>query len=142
VYRRSRVTLESREGALASERPHETLKLTDQYIALLVLVFTNVGLLDVSTFILLHFHSAADKLLQALTAMIEEETTGSNLSRKATLLMAEVLQMANRVLPLSVAANLQVSISHIMTWSRHNHGVRLFLAYLISPRIIPRANIE
>jgi rapamycin-insensitive companion of mTOR len=40
--------------------------------------------------------------------MLEEETTGSNLSRKATLLMAEVLQMANRVLPLSIAAKLQV----------------------------------
>jgi large subunit ribosomal protein L17e len=39
--------------------------------------------------------------------MIEETTTGSNLSRKATLLMAEVLQMANRVLPLSVAAKIQ-----------------------------------
>lgn len=39
--------------------------------------------------------------------MLEETTTGSNLSRKATLLMAEVLQMANRVLPLSVAARIQ-----------------------------------
>jgi rapamycin-insensitive companion of mTOR len=39
--------------------------------------------------------------------MLEETTTGSNLSRKATLLMAEVLQMANRVLPLSVAAKIQ-----------------------------------
>jgi rapamycin-insensitive companion of mTOR len=39
--------------------------------------------------------------------MLEETTTGSNLSRKATLLMAEVLQMANRVLPLSVAAQIQ-----------------------------------
>jgi len=39
--------------------------------------------------------------------MLEESTTGSNLSRKATLLMAEVLQMANRVLPLSVAAKIQ-----------------------------------
>jgi len=48
------------------------------------------------------------KSLQALTAMVEESTTGSNLSRKATLLMAEVLQIANRVLPLSVAAKIQV----------------------------------
>ena len=29
-------------------RPQDTLKLTDQYIALLILVFTNAGLLDVS----------------------------------------------------------------------------------------------
>lgn len=55
------------------------------------------------------FSSSVDYLFQALTAMLEEETTGSNLSRKATLLMAEILQMANRVLPLSVAAKLQVS---------------------------------
>lgn len=40
--------------------------------------------------------------------MLEECTTGSNLSRKATLLMAEVMQMANRVLPLNVAAKIQV----------------------------------
>lgn len=45
--------------------------------------------------------------------MLEEPTppdapTGSSLSRKATLLMAEILQTANRVLPLSVAAKIQV----------------------------------
>lgn len=42
--------------------------------------------------------------------MLEESTSGSNLSRKATLLMAEVLQMANRVLPLSIAAQIQVDM--------------------------------
>lgn len=42
--------------------------------------------------------------------MLEEVTIGSNLTRKATLLMAEILQMANRVLPLSVAAKIQVRI--------------------------------
>jgi len=40
--------------------------------------------------------------------MLEESTIGTNLSRKATLLMAEVLAMANRVLPLSLAAKIQV----------------------------------
>ncbi len=40
--------------------------------------------------------------------MLTETTMGTNLSRKATLLMAEVLQIANRVLPLSVAARIQV----------------------------------
>lgn len=43
--------------------------------------------------------------------MLEESTIGTNLSRKATLLMAEVLAMANRVLPLSMAAKIQVSSS-------------------------------
>ena len=41
--------------------------------------------------------------------MFQETTTGSNLSRKGTLLMAEVLQLANKVLPLSLAAKIQVS---------------------------------
>ncbi|ESK90459.1 cytosolic regulator pianissimo [Moniliophthora roreri MCA 2997] len=86
----------SRGGAKAeknetepSERNFQTLKLTDQYLALLLLVFTNADLLG------------------ALTSMIEESTTGTNLSRKATLLMGEILQMSNRILPLSVAARIQ-----------------------------------
>jgi len=40
--------------------------------------------------------------------MIEESTIGSNLSRKANLLMAELLALANRVLPLDLAAKVQV----------------------------------
>lgn len=40
--------------------------------------------------------------------MLEETTLGSNLSRKATLLVAEVLQIANKVLPLEQASKLQV----------------------------------
>jgi len=52
-------------------------------------------------------------LLQALTAMLEESTTGTNLSRKATLLVAEILQLANRVLPLNVAAKIQVKIQFL-----------------------------
>lgn len=40
--------------------------------------------------------------------MFEESSVGSALSRKATLLMAEILQKANRVLPLSIAASIQV----------------------------------
>ena len=76
--------------------------------------------------------------------MLEEETTGSNLSRKATLLMAEVLQMANRVLPLSVAAKLQVSCMNmalILCLVMLFIG-RLFRAYSISLRITARANTE
>ncbi|KAG2009933.1 ste16 [Coprinopsis cinerea AmutBmut pab1-1] len=71
------------------DRPHQTLKLTDQYLALLVVILTNAGLCD------------------ALTSMMEETTMGTNLSRKATLLMAEILAMSNRVLPLSVAGKIQ-----------------------------------
>lgn len=48
VYRKSR---NSHEHAKAPDPPQQTsepLKLTDQYIALLILVFTQAGLLDVS----------------------------------------------------------------------------------------------
>lgn len=44
--------------------------------------------------------------------MLEESAVGSILSRKAVLLMAEVLQTANRVLPLSIAASLQ-ALPHV-----------------------------
>jgi rapamycin-insensitive companion of mTOR len=40
--------------------------------------------------------------------MCEESIIGTNLSRKATLLMAEVLHMGNKVLSLSSAARIQV----------------------------------
>lgn len=56
------------------------------------------------------------RLRKALTSMLEESTAGTNLSRKATLLMAEVLQLANRVLPLSVAATIQVCASAYEIW--------------------------
>lgn len=42
--------------------------------------------------------------------MLEETTSGTNLSRKATLLMAEILSMANRILPLSFAAKIQANL--------------------------------
>lgn len=42
--------------------------------------------------------------------MLEESINGTTLTRKATLLLAEVLQMANRVLPLSIAAKIQVRV--------------------------------
>ena len=40
--------------------------------------------------------------------MLEETTLGSSLTRKATLLVGEILEIANKVLPLSSAAKLQV----------------------------------
>ena len=38
----------------------------------------------------------------------DEGSAATSLSRKATLLIAEILQMANRVLPLPIAAKIQV----------------------------------
>lgn len=45
VYRKSRQPVEK---APETERPREAFKLTDQYLALLLLVLTDAGLLDVS----------------------------------------------------------------------------------------------
>ncbi|KAJ7044185.1 Rapamycin-insensitive companion of mTOR, N-term-domain-containing protein [Mycena alexandri] len=105
MYRKTREARERRAPVeQPPERTNQTLKLTDQYIALMVLVFTNAGLLD------------------ALTGMMEESTSGSNLSRKATLLMAEVLQMANRVLPLSIAAQIQTIPRIFSMASDYSHG--------------------
>ncbi|KAG6812566.1 hypothetical protein H0H92_002218 [Tricholoma furcatifolium] len=81
MYRKSRESSEGGRPELEFEGGgYQTFRLTDQYLALLLL---------------------------ALSGMLEESVNGSNLTRKATLLLAEVLQMANRVLPLSVAAKIQ-----------------------------------
>jgi hypothetical protein len=47
VYRRSGVPVERNESVL--QRPGESFKMRDQYVALLILVFTKAGLLDVHT---------------------------------------------------------------------------------------------
>jgi hypothetical protein len=41
--------------------------------------------------------------------MLEESSTDPSLARKATLLIGEILQIANKVLPLSVASKIQVN---------------------------------
>ncbi|KAF9781640.1 Rapamycin-insensitive companion of mTOR, N-term-domain-containing protein [Thelephora terrestris] len=81
---------EPKEPDTAQKQQQSTLKVTDQYIALLIRVFVAAGLLD------------------ALSSMCEENIIGTNLSRKATLLMAEVLHMGNKVLSLSAAAKIQM----------------------------------
>jgi hypothetical protein len=45
--------------------------------------------------------------------MLEETTNGTNLSRKAVLLMGEVMHLSNHLLPLHMAAQIQV-ISHTL----------------------------
>jgi len=60
----------------------------DQFIALLLAVYIEAG------------------LLEALVTMIED--AAGTLGRKATLLLGEVLQMSNRILPLQYAAQIQV----------------------------------
>ncbi|KAK6906421.1 hypothetical protein I203_100406 [Kwoniella mangroviensis CBS 8507] len=69
------------------EEDAQGLTLVDHFVALLLTVFLEAG------------------LLEALLAVIEEDS--GLLNRKATLLLGEILQMANRVLPLRFAAQLQ-----------------------------------
>ncbi|KAF8195553.1 Rapamycin-insensitive companion of mTOR, N-term-domain-containing protein [Pholiota molesta] len=103
MYRKSRDAPENHQER-PEEKTYHTLKLTDQYLALLVAILSNAG------------------LCEALTAMLEESTIGSNLSRKATLLMAEVLAMANRVLPLTVAARIQAIPQVFCMATDYKHG--------------------
>ncbi|THV00832.1 hypothetical protein K435DRAFT_827891 [Dendrothele bispora CBS 962.96] len=91
------------------ERNTHAVKLTDQYIGLLVLVFTKAGLL-----------AACILSLDALTSMLEEFTIGNSMTRKATLLIGEILQLANRVLPLSIAAKIQ-AVPKIFTLASDYH---------------------
>ncbi|TRM64014.1 Rapamycin-insensitive companion of mTOR, middle domain-containing protein [Schizophyllum amplum] len=105
MYRKNRDSGSERHVDMG-ERPVAApyQKLTDQYIGLLIMVFTSAG------------------LLEALTSMITETTTGSNLSRKATLLIAETLHLANRVLPLNAAAKVQ-SITRIFSMAADRSNV-------------------
>ncbi|KAI0697900.1 Rapamycin-insensitive companion of mTOR, N-term-domain-containing protein [Cytidiella melzeri] len=108
MYRRARPK-DSQRTADISLNKHDTLKLTDQFVALLILVFNAAGLMD------------------ALTSMLEETSsseapTGSSISRKATLLMAEVLQTANKVLPLSIAAKIQALPGVFNLAADYEHG--------------------
>ncbi|KZV78009.1 hypothetical protein EXIGLDRAFT_83859, partial [Exidia glandulosa HHB12029] len=92
-----RLTMYGRQKPLANQPQDPTdsgpsrdkLNLIDHYIALLVLVFTNAG------------------LVEALVTILEESTSSSKIARKATLLIGEVLQLANRLLPLAMAAKIQ-----------------------------------
>jgi hypothetical protein len=72
----------------SEDEPAQTLNLVDQYIALLLAVYLEAG------------------LLEALVTLIED--VHGTLGRKATLLIGEILQLANRVLPLQYAAQIQV----------------------------------
>lgn len=69
----------------------QSLNVVDQFIALLLAILIESG------------------LFEALVAIIED-VKAATLARKATLLLGEVLQLSNRILPLQYAAQLQVSL--------------------------------
>ncbi|WVO18166.1 hypothetical protein L204_105869 [Cryptococcus depauperatus] len=88
VYQRTQeATTQTLRENIDDTEDIQTLTLVDHYVALLLTICIESG------------------LLEALIAVIEEDNT--SLNRKATLLLGEVLQMANRMLPLQFAAQLQ-----------------------------------
>lgn len=105
VYNRAQEAVSSTLNEEVHEpEPPDSLSLVDQYVALLMATFIESGLLEVSH----PSHNAAPKdlTIQALVALIGENV--SSLNRKATLLLGEMLQKANRILPLQYAAQVQV----------------------------------
>ncbi|KAF8755179.1 Rapamycin-insensitive companion of mTOR, domain 5 [Rhizoctonia solani] len=85
----------------------EKLNLTHQFISLLLVVFVESG------------------LIEALVDILEERGTSTELPRKATLLLGEIMQLANRVLPSTIAARIQVERALPRLFSLaadHEHG--------------------
>lgn len=98
MYGRQKPIANQPQDPTDSGPTREKLNLIDQYIALLVLIFTNAG------------------LIEALVTILEESTSSSKVARKATLLIGEILQLANRILPLSMAAKIQVKTNLLERW--------------------------
>ncbi|KAG9079106.1 hypothetical protein FS749_008827, partial [Ceratobasidium sp. UAMH 11750] len=67
----------------------EKLNLTHQFGSLVLVVLVEAG------------------LIEALVDILEESGTSTELPRKATLLLGEIMQLANRVLPSTIAARIQ-----------------------------------
>ena len=89
VYHRLQEATSHLQDDPAEDEPPPSLTLVDQFIAFLLAVYIEGG------------------LLEGLVTIIEDAK--GSLGRKATLLLGEVLQMSNRILPLQYAAQLQVS---------------------------------
>ncbi|GAB1520827.1 hypothetical protein RhiTH_003915 [Rhizoctonia solani] len=82
----------------------EKLNLTHQFISLLLVVFVESG------------------LIEALVDILEERGTSTELPRKATLLLGEIMQLANRVLPSTIAARIQALPRLFSLAADHEHG--------------------
>lgn len=88
VYNRTQEPMSQFQDEGVEDELPQPLNLVDHFIALLLAVLIEAG------------------LFEALVAMIQ--SSANTLTRKATLLLGEILQMTNRILPLSYAAQLQV----------------------------------
>ncbi|CUA72508.1 Protein ste16 [Schizosaccharomyces pombe 972h-] [Rhizoctonia solani] len=97
----------SKQPQLIHDRPtpkSEKLNLTHQFISLLLVVFVESG------------------LIEALVDILEEQGTSTELPRKATLLLGEIMQLANRVLPSTIAARIQALPRLFSLASNYEHG--------------------
>ncbi|CAE6437545.1 unnamed protein product [Rhizoctonia solani] len=82
----------------------EKLNLTHQFISLLLVIFVESG------------------LIEALVDILEERGTSTELPRKATLLLGEIMQLANRVLPSHIAARIQALPRLFSLAANYEHG--------------------
>ncbi|CAD6567983.1 MAG: hypothetical protein TREMPRED_004194 [Tremellales sp. Tagirdzhanova-0007] len=87
LYTRTQEATSQLQDDSQEDEEIRVLNLVDHFTALLLAVYLEAG------------------LLESLVSLIEDPN--SELNRKATLLLGEILQMANRVLPLQYAAQLQ-----------------------------------
>ncbi|TXT05984.1 hypothetical protein VHUM_03745 [Vanrija humicola] len=89
VYNRAFEASNQLQENLDEDDLPQPLNLCDHYVAFLLAVFIESG------------------LIEALVALVQDEECEQGVRRKATLLLGEILQLANRVLPLQYAAQIQ-----------------------------------
>ncbi|BEJ06093.1 hypothetical protein CcaverHIS641_0306150 [Cutaneotrichosporon cavernicola] len=89
VYNRTYEASTQFQDGIEDEEFSPRLSIVDNYVAFLLAVFIEAG------------------LLESLVALIQEDEVAHNVSRKATLLLGEILQLANHTLPLQYAARIQ-----------------------------------
>ncbi|WOO81922.1 Target of rapamycin complex 2 subunit ste20 [Vanrija pseudolonga] len=101
VYNRTFDASNQLQETLDEDEPPQPLNLCDHYVAFLLAVFIESGLIEV------RWPIAQVLTSQALVALVQDEECEQSVRRKATLLLGELLQLANRVLPLQYAAQIQ-----------------------------------
>lgn len=87
---------------------HEKINLIDQYLSVLLLIFIDAGLVEVRRYWLLKGRPRLIVETQQALVSVAADSKDATTSKKVSLLMGEILQLANRVLPLSYAAHAQV----------------------------------
>lgn len=126
----------ARRSSAGSGR-HAKLNVTDQYLSLLLALFVDAGLLEVSRIcpLMALGRFAYDIISQSLVDVIEEQAP--SISRKATFLVAELLIMSARLLPLKYAPRVQVSISWHYQQAQHPDVVYVGRRFPACSNVLP-----